>query len=191
MKLAILDKDGTIIRPSSGKTFVQAPEDQELIPGAKEAANRLIQDGYLIVLCSNQDGVAAGYKSLESAIAEMKFACELIGCSESYFCPCGPGSKGDYCIEVSRRGYQNYWFNREWSGTKLVDNFIWNGDYYTANQLGFRKPNPGMLKIAIEKRARRPKDIVMIGDRPEDHGAAAAAGVRFLDAAEWINHPVA
>lgn len=185
MKLCILDKDGTIVSPASGQTFVQSPEDQILLPGVAERIAAMRADDWLFVICSNQGGVYAGYKSMQDTIAEMRFACGLIGCWESYFCPCDPKTDGDYCIEVSQRGDQNYWFSREWNGTKLVDDLVWDMSYDMAHSIGFRKPSPGMLRIAIEKRARKPKDILMIGDRPEDKAAAEAAGTRFLDAEDW------
>ena len=40
MKLLVLDKDGTIVRPKSGHTFIQSPEDQVLIEGVAEAIAR-------------------------------------------------------------------------------------------------------------------------------------------------------
>lgn len=55
-KLLVLDKDGTIVRPKSGNTFVQHPEDQELIEGVAEAIARYIADGWTIAIASNQGG---------------------------------------------------------------------------------------------------------------------------------------
>ena len=48
----------------------------------------------------------------------------------------------------------------------------------------FRKPGPGMLQyaMAIEDLS----ESLMIGDRPEDKGAASAAGISFLWAEDWI-----
>lgn len=36
-KLLILDKDGTLVTPASGKKFVHHPEDQVVLPGVHEA----------------------------------------------------------------------------------------------------------------------------------------------------------
>ncbi|KAM3093202.1 HAD hydrolase-like protein [Phormidesmis sp. 146-12] len=48
----------------------------------------------------------------------------------------------------------------------------------------FRKPGPGMLKLAIDN---HPSDrILYVGDRPEDEGAAAAAGIPFKWAHEFL-----
>lgn len=43
--------------------------------------------------------------------------------------------------------------------------------------LDFRKPGPGMILQAIEDYGVNPDQVLMIGDRPEDRGAAEAAGV--------------
>ncbi|MBC7971785.1 MAG: hypothetical protein H7Z11_16945, partial [Verrucomicrobia bacterium] len=59
MKLAILDKDGTITASASGATFTKHPEDQELLSGVKEAVARLVADGYTLVIASNQGGCDA------------------------------------------------------------------------------------------------------------------------------------
>jgi D-glycero-D-manno-heptose 1,7-bisphosphate phosphatase len=47
----------------------------------------------------------------------------------------------------------------------------------------FRKPNPGMLKLAAYLHSA--DECLMIGDRPEDEQAAAAAGIKFLSADVW------
>lgn len=54
-----------------------------------------------------------------------------------------------------------------------------------------RKPQPGMLIDSIRELSRRPVEhhpsnlALMVGDRPEDQQCAQAAGIAFLDAAEW------
>lgn len=55
-----------------------------------------------------------------------------------------------------------------------------------------RKPSPGMVFAMIPLLGRdhpgedyRPADALFIGDRPEDEGAAARAGIAFQLAAEW------
>lgn len=55
-KLLVIDKDLTLIRPSSGATFVQHPEDQVLIEGVAEAIDRYHKAGWAIVIASNQGG---------------------------------------------------------------------------------------------------------------------------------------
>ena len=79
MKLAIFDKDGTLIAPKIGAKFVDHPEDQILLPGVADGIQSLAADGWAIAIASNQGGVAAGHKSLGCAIDEMFFAMRLTG----------------------------------------------------------------------------------------------------------------
>jgi len=71
MKALLLDLDGTIRRPTSGK-FIEYPNDQEPIEGAIKAMEIYHQEGWTMIGITNQGGVAAGYKSLKSAIEEQQ-----------------------------------------------------------------------------------------------------------------------
>ena len=185
VRLLILDKDGTLTRPKSGQTFVQHPKDQELIPGVAEALQRYRNGGWVMAIASNQGGVAAGHKTLEEAIEEMKFAMELTGINTAFFCP---DMTGDRCL----------WLDREKSGDQIEYREL--GDSNAIDGLNCRKPAPGMLIVArsfqiwweedlIEingVQTWKPDRCLMVGDRPEDQGAAQAAGINFMWAEDWI-----
>ena len=53
-----LDRDGTVI---VDRHFAFRPDAIELVPGAVKALRRLRSAGYLLVLVTNQSGVARGY----------------------------------------------------------------------------------------------------------------------------------
>jgi D-glycero-D-manno-heptose 1,7-bisphosphate phosphatase len=55
MKLIILDRDG-VINFDSDK-FIKSPDEWKPIPGSLEAVARLNQNGYRVVVASNQSGV--------------------------------------------------------------------------------------------------------------------------------------
>src|ERR1700744_287501 len=76
-KALILDFDGTIRRSKSGKTFIEGPEDIELIPGVERLIWRYRQMGYLICGLSNQGGVAHGFKSHQKCQIEMETTLEM------------------------------------------------------------------------------------------------------------------
>ena len=57
-KAVLLDRDGTIIRD---KDYCGDLDELELLPGAAEALRMLSAAGYLLVIVSNQSGVALGY----------------------------------------------------------------------------------------------------------------------------------
>jgi D-glycero-D-manno-heptose 1,7-bisphosphate phosphatase len=97
-KLLLVDKDGTLVRPKSGKEFVQNHKDQELLPKVAETIAHYRAEGWWINIISNQGGVALGYKSLEDTIQEMQFCLELLPDIDSaYFCP----DDGETCFSVS------------------------------------------------------------------------------------------
>ena len=129
IKLAIVDKDGALVCPKSGNTFVQNPQDQELLPGVQEAVSRLVADGYVLVIASNQGGVAAGHKTLEDAIAEMQYCLSLLPqIDRAYFCP----DYGKTCIAVLRN----------------LSRWVDAGECWGDDRWQYRKPQAGMLYMA-------------------------------------------
>lgn len=57
-KAVFLDRDGTINRD---KNYIYRREDFEILPGAAEGLLRLQEAGYLLVVITNQSGIARGY----------------------------------------------------------------------------------------------------------------------------------
>jgi D-glycero-D-manno-heptose 1,7-bisphosphate phosphatase len=49
-----------------------------------------------------------------------------------------------------------------------------------------RKPNPGMVIMAMAAAGFEPAETLVVGDRPEDRGAAERAGCAFADASEFF-----
>lgn len=169
-KLLMIDCDGTIRQTISGKTFIEDPHDQKIIEGADKALNYYQQKGWTIVGITNQGGVAAGYKTLEAAIEEQRYTLELLPQTDNIlFCP---DFKGEQCWWITA-GKPNYAIHDNPKLTELVGTF--------------RKPDPGMLNVAIKTFGieGNEKDYWFVGDRPEDSQAAQAAGVNFCDAAMW------
>jgi D-glycero-D-manno-heptose 1,7-bisphosphate phosphatase len=174
LKLLLLDKDGTLVKPASGQRYVQDFNDQELLPGVAAAIDRYVADGWQPAIVSNQGGVEAGHKTLESTIAEMLFCLEFFNgkVSEAYFCP---DFSGLLCWRVS--GVQNIAVHEQWP-------------QYEKFAGHYRKPNAGMLMLAIAHNQASYNPIpqvkaLMVGDRPEDNAAAIAAGVPFMTAEQW------
>jgi D-glycero-D-manno-heptose 1,7-bisphosphate phosphatase len=169
MKLAVLDKDGTLTTPKSGNKFVQTPADQVLIKGVVEGCQSLINAGYTLAIASNQGGVEAGHKTLDDAIEEMQYCLQLLAefdikIDRAMFCP---DFNGLECYVVCDKYVcapidLDCWFN---------------------NLIGtYRKPGSGMLLLAATNEI---DEAWMIGDREEDRLASEAAGYSFLDADDW------
>ncbi|OUL28142.1 polynucleotide kinase [Nostoc sp. T09] len=163
MSLLLLDLDGTIREPLSGKQYFQHPQDQQIIAGADIAVSAY-KDDWIIVGISNQGGVAAGYKSIQECIKEQQYTLELFPeLREIYFCPDFEGKK---CFRVTRHNAHNH-SKTNWSG------------YY-------RKPGAGMLQLAMVRHKHTPENTRYVGDRPEDEAAAHRAGVLFQWAVDWL-----
>lgn len=177
-KILFLDLDGTVRKTKSGKTFINDPVDQCLIDGVGEALNHYSTKGWHIVGITNQGGVAAGFKSLDSAIAEQHVTLTLCPQIKSiYFCP---DMEGNQCFYVNQEG-RTVAVHEHWK--KYADLI---GTY--------RKPNAGMLWLASQHEnwesvpAATPhkfSDDWMIGDRQEDFECAKAAGINFMWADVW------
>lgn len=105
-KAFFLDRDGTI---NVDFGYVGDPDDLKLLPGAAEAIKRMNDAGYLVVVISNQSGVARGYfgmKDVERVNARLN---EMLGdlgarIDAFYFCPHLPGgSVKEFSVECRCR----------------------------------------------------------------------------------------
>ena len=63
-KLVILDRDGVINFDSA--QFIKSPAEWKPIPGSLEAIARLCQNGYRVVVATNQSGVGRGLFDMET-----------------------------------------------------------------------------------------------------------------------------
>lgn len=57
-KLAVFDKDWTLVKPKSGGTFTRSPDDQELLSGVREKLEQMRSEGWCLAIASNQGGCA-------------------------------------------------------------------------------------------------------------------------------------
>ncbi len=165
MKLLFLDCDGTIREPASGERFIQYPKDQRIISGADKAIKYYRQHHWTIIGVTNQGGVAAGFKTLEDAIAEQQYTLEIL--REMFwicFCP----DDGQTAYIVTRKKVQK--FTRE-----LFANF--------------RKPGCGMIEVTIREFLKAGMSLdsayLMVGDRSDDQQCAATANIDFIWADQW------
>jgi D-glycero-D-manno-heptose 1,7-bisphosphate phosphatase len=91
-----LDRDGTLIRDWH---YVGRPEDVELLPGVAAAVRRLNDAGWLVVVVTNQSGIARGmfteadYERVRSHMEKLLSAAGA-RVDESYMCPHHPEFTG-------------------------------------------------------------------------------------------------
>ena len=143
---AFLDRDGVLIVDSG---YPHRLDQLVLIPGAAEAVTRLNDAGYVVVIVTNQSGVARGMFSEEvmhgfNALLLERLAEAGARIDAVYACP----------------------FHAE-----AVD------DRYRHPDHPDRKPNPGMLLKAVAEHDLDPARSLMIGDQASDMEAARRAGV--------------
>jgi D-glycero-D-manno-heptose 1,7-bisphosphate phosphatase len=102
-KVIVLDRDGTIIIDHG---YLSDPERVEFLPGAAEALQALVREGYRLVVVTNQSGVGRGMFSVERMHAvndKFKAMCAAIGAPLAgvYSCPHGP-EEGCNCRKPRR-----------------------------------------------------------------------------------------
>ncbi|MDW7643573.1 MAG: D-glycero-beta-D-manno-heptose 1,7-bisphosphate 7-phosphatase [Desulfuromonadales bacterium] len=102
-RAVFLDRDGTI---NVEKDYLHRIEDFEFIPGAIEAIQRLKEAGFLVVVVTNQSGVARGYFTEDDvnrlhAHLQKELARHGTGIDAFYLCPhhpdYGKGEGGGDC----------------------------------------------------------------------------------------------
>jgi D-glycero-D-manno-heptose 1,7-bisphosphate phosphatase len=92
-----LDRDGTLIQEAE---YLSDPADVELISGAIEGLARLREAGFVLVLVTNQSGIARGRFSVTQyeAVAhrlDSLLAREDLSLDGTYYCPHHPEFTGD------------------------------------------------------------------------------------------------
>ncbi|MBL8900345.1 MAG: D-glycero-beta-D-manno-heptose 1,7-bisphosphate 7-phosphatase [Planctomycetes bacterium] len=144
-----LDRDGTV---NEDLDFVTRPEDLHLLPGAAEALKALQEAGYLLIVVTNQSGVARGKLTEEQLCGIHEHLDELLEAhgvqlTDYYYCPHHPTEGDDEVYTYACR---------------------------------CRKPLPGLfLDAAQDYRVDLARSFA-VGDAVRDLQAAEAAGLRAL-----------
>lgn len=160
----IVDINGTINRNKKGRPFIDSLEDIEIIPGTVEILSFFKQEGFLVLGCSNQGGVAFGYKTLDDVIQEMNITNNLCNGLIDYvmYCPF-------YEDGVQSNNKEEINEDSQYSFRSLT-----------------RKPNIGMLAIAEDKFFRNGiildwNSSIFLGDMWDDQECAQRAQIFFVE----------
>ncbi len=91
-KIVFLDRDGTI---NEEVNYLHRPEDFRFVPGVPAALRRLHEAGYLLVVITNQAGIARGYYSEADCEALNRYMAEQLAAQGAelaavYYCPHHP-----------------------------------------------------------------------------------------------------
>jgi D,D-heptose 1,7-bisphosphate phosphatase len=147
-KAVFMDRDRTLIEDPG---YLNDPSAVKLLPGVELAIKSLKQAGYLIVIATNQSGIARGLiteQSLEAIHAELRRQLGEKGAHVDgiYYCPYHPeGTVDAYAIDSE-----------------------------------LRKPKPGMLLKAASELEIDLAQSWMIGDSAHDVEAGQRAGCRTI-----------
>ena len=95
-KAVFLDRDGTI-NSDEGHYYIYKPEDFVFNPGVIEGLKRLQKAGYLLIVITNQGGIAKGIYTREDMFkVHEKMCAELekhgVTLTKIYYCPVFAGN---------------------------------------------------------------------------------------------------
>lgn len=141
-----LDRDG-VLNVDTG--YVHRPEEFIWVEGAKEAIKYLNDQGYLVIVVTNQAGVARGYyteRDVHHLHTWINEELALVGAhiDAFYYCPHhAQAGKGAYAVDC-----------------------------------GCRKPAPGLLLRALQEWEIDIDKSFMVGDKLSDLEAAEGAGIK-------------
>lgn len=144
-RAVFLDRDGTL---NIEKDYLFRIEDFEFVPGVPEAIRLLNRAGLLVVVVTNQSGIARGYYG-EADLHRLHRHVDTLLAAQ--------GARVDAWYHCSHHpdGHEPY-----------------------RRRCDCRKPLPGMLLRATQEHGIDLKESVMIGDKLADIQAALAAGCR-------------
>ncbi|MBF0585059.1 MAG: D-glycero-beta-D-manno-heptose 1,7-bisphosphate 7-phosphatase [Magnetococcales bacterium] len=144
-RACFFDRDGVI---NIDHGYVHTPDRFEWVAGAPQAIRWCNEQGYLVIIVTNQAGIARGYydeAAFQRLTAWMEAELASLGAHVDavYHCPHHP-TAGLGALRMA---------------------------------CSCRKPNPGLLEQAMSEWEIDRSGSLLIGDKPSDLAAAAAAGV--------------
>lgn len=146
-KAVFFDRDGTL---NVDVHYLHRIEDFQWMPEAVEAIAYCHQQGYLVVVVTNQSGVARGYYEEADVVRLHQWMNEELArqgvapIDGFYYCPHHPkAAVPEYAVDCD-----------------------------------CRKPKPGMLLTACRELGIEAKLSLMVGDKPRDVECGEAAGAK-------------
>lgn len=146
-RAVFLDRDGTI---NIEKDYLYQIHDFEFIPGVPEAIQLLNKAEFMVIVVTNQSGVARGYYTEDDVLNLHRHIAKELEDSGAHvdawlYCPHHPDGRGSYALPCN-----------------------------------CRKPLPGMLQEAAARYDIDLENSVIIGDKPADIEAGMAAGCHTI-----------
>lgn len=142
---AFLDRDGVI---NEDRKFVHRIEDFVFLPGAVEALRRLQSAGYLLVVATNQSGIARGLYTEDDYLNLTRYFREQLAAQGVQL------DAVEHCPHLPDGPVERYRLDCE-----------------------CRKPRPGMIERASRTLSIDRAASILVGDRVSDIEAGRRAGV--------------
>jgi DNA 3'-phosphatase len=193
-QLILFDKDGTLIKTRSGKTFPESPDDQipifdysYLQRETEDLENNIICSRAFGII-SNQKGISLGLKTEDFLCQEINYLIHDLNFPADIFLCCPDEGQTLWTAEVDT--------------IRKIDDFydIFSGRYDSHFGIpvefigSFRKPDHGMILAApfLYKYINPYCDfefdeIIFIGDMETDNQAAKNAGIKYWDIEDWLS----
>jgi D-glycero-D-manno-heptose 1,7-bisphosphate phosphatase len=142
----LFDRDGVL---NEDRGYISRPDQFAWMPGAIEAVKWLNDTGRLVIVVTNQSGIARGIYTEDEYLGFERWIADRLAENGAhvdgwYHCPHHPTA----------------------------------GAGALTTECDCRKPAPGMVRRALAEWDLRPERCVLIGDKESDIEAAEAAGVR-------------
>lgn len=152
-KAFFLDRDGTI---NVDTGYLSGPDEVELLPGVAEAIKKMNDSGYLVIVVTNQSGVARGYFGIDAVESVNRRLNELLAehgahIDAFYYCPHLPNAPvKEFSVECNCRKPMLGLFN------KAIEDFNLNPaqcyacgdkvrDVERLDSIGFHKSHLGII----------------------------------------------
>lgn len=162
-KILCLDIDGTVRRSKSGKTFIEGPDDVEIIPGVRERIKHYRSLNYWVYGISNQAGVAHGFKTPDQVNQEMKATLKLLDLPFVSIISCYYDAKG----KVDSYNWRSLCRKPDYGMLVVVEQ-----------------------KLVVIDHFPDWDNSLFVGDRPEDEECAKRAGIPFMHIDEFLKQPI-
>lgn len=146
VRALILDRDGVI---NTDKHYLHKIEDFSFIEGIVDALKYFAEKGYVLIIVTNQSGIARGYYTEEDFQRLTEWMLQQFL------------DQGVYITKV----YYSPYHAEHGLGKYKKDSFC-------------RKPNPGMILAAQEEFNLDLKNSILVGDNESDIEAGINAGIK-------------
>ena len=153
-KALFLDRDGTI---NIDRDYVYKTEDFILIEGVCDIIKRYMQEGYLVIVVTNQSGVGRGLFSEDDVkklhnYADILLSTHGVKIDKWYYCPHHP---------------------------------VYGIRKYKKN-CNCRKPQTGMIEKAVEDFNIDVKNSLLVGDKEDDIKCGEKMGIKSVYIDEFL-----